>query len=362
MSATSRTPVHGPTVWRGTDFTGKREISIELGAAELDALKRAAAASAGAVLETLERRHFAAAELEAFMQRVSQEVMHGRGLVIVRGLPVDQHDEETISRMFWGLGVHLGTPVSQSVMGERLGHVLDHSDQDPTARGYRQRYELTPHTDFQDIVTFLCVRQGLEGGKSWFVSGHEIHNQVLKTRPDLLDVLYRGYYTHRFGEQGPGEAPITEHRVPVFAEHGRQVSCRLLRRYIELASHEAKPLSDVEREALEYVDQLSMNPDNGLFLELEPGEAVVMNNYVILHGRTAYEDAPSAQGKRHLMRLWIVPDPPRAVPPNLFVYESEQRGQGIAPRPGHTPSYDDRETVGRVYGNRMPEPGSTVTE
>ena len=32
----------------------------------------------------------------------------------------------------------------------------------------------------------------------------------------------------------------------------------------------------------------------------------------------------------------------------------EEDGKGIEPQPGKVPSYDDRETVGRVYNNRMP--------
>ena len=356
MDGMNRAAISGPTVWRGKDIEDKGAISLELGGPELDALRSAVDASLKQSLESLTPTQFNAPVLDAFMGRVKDQVLHGRGLAIIRGFPVDQHDEEAIARMFWGLGLHLGTPVSQSVMGERLGHVIDHSDTDPTGRGYRQRYELTPHTDFHDIVTFLCVHQGRTGGMSWFVSGHEIHNQIRDARPDLLEVLYRGFYTHRFGEQEANEAAITEHRVPVFAEHQGLVSCRLLRRYVELAGHESQPLSNIEHEALEYVDQLSMDPQNGLFLMLEPGEAVVMNNYVVFHGRTAYEDDGPAQTKRHLMRLWLVPDPRRAVAPGLYVYANERRGLGIAPNPGHKPNYDDLDIVGRVYGDRMPEP------
>ena len=346
--------LEGPTVWQGSDFSGKPDIYFELGRSELDAISGALAETRGLELEAIERDHFSAPVLDTLMGAIATEISHGRGLVVLGGFPVDAYDEATIGRIFWGLGRHLGDPVSQSVMGERLGHVVNKSAEDPNVRGYRHHYELTPHTDFQDIVAFLCVRQGMSGGTSWFVSGHTLHNQLLESRPDLMETLYRGYFTHRFGEQGEGEGPITEYRVPIFSKTKDQVSCRLLRRYIELAAHEGQALNALEREALDALDTLSMDTDNGFFFALEPGEAVIMNNYVVLHGRTAFEDGGEADAKRHLMRLWLAADPPRPIAREVPVYASERQGMGIAPQPGRMPSYDDSATVERVYGDRMP--------
>ena len=97
-----------------------------------------------------------------------------------------------------------------------------------------------------------------------------------------------------------------------------------------------------------------MQPGVGLASILEPGEAVIMNNYVIMHGRTAFEDGEERGAKRHLLRLWLTAQPPRPVVPELAVFASEREGKGIAPQPGRIPSYDDHETVHKVYGQRMP--------
>jgi len=345
-------PIEGPTVWKGTDFADKESVSLDLRDGHLAALGEAVESTAHLPVESLERAHFDDGQLHALMAEVRCELCEGRGLVVLRGFPAD--DPERLQRMFWGLSRHLGNPVSQSVMGERIGHVVDRSQNDPNARGYRQRYELTPHTDFQEIVTFLCAQQGLKGGVSWFVSGHTLHNEVLSTRPDLLEALYDGYHTHRFGEQESSETAITPHRVPVFSTAEGFVSCRLLRRYIEAAANEATPLSKREREALEYLDSLSMDKRFGLLFTLEAGEAVFMNNYVVFHGRTAFEDGGESNQQRHLARIWLTSNTPRPLDPRIFVYASEANGQGIAPQPGKLPSYDDRETVDQVYGNRMP--------
>ena len=346
--------VKGPTVWRGGEFSGKQGITLTLGTDERRAIDKALTATRDLPLEAIEPHHFSDPSLVRFMRQIGDEVLHGRGLVVLAGIPMQTYDEESVSRIFWGLGRQLGNPVSQSVMGERLGHIVDKSADDANARGYRHRYELTPHTDFHEIVTFQCLQQGIRGGRSWYVSSHLLHNLVLESRPDLLAALYRGYFTHRFGEQGDNEGPITEHRVPVFSRCEGELSCRFLRRYIEAAAHEGQSLTTEEREALDYFDALAMDTGNGLFFDLAPGEAVVMNNYVVLHGRTAFEDGEAAGTKRHLIRLWLTVDPPRPVVPEIAVYASEREGVGITPRPGQVPSYDDSETVERVYNDRMP--------
>lgn len=348
-----REPIIGPTVWTGSDYPDKDSVSIKISPVEVAALNRAVELSLRRPLETLKRLDFSDLSLVGLMVRIRKELIGGRGLVVLRGFPTDNLGK--LERMFWGLNQHLGTPVSQSVMGERIGHVLDRSKDDPTARGYRQRYELTPHSDFQEIVSFLCARQGIAGGVSWFVSGHTLHNQILKLRPDLLEILYRGYFTHRFGEQAPSEHPITPHRVPIFSENDGFVSCRLLRRYIEAAANEQDGLTSTEREALELIDSLSMDTRFGVAFKLEEGEAVFMNNYVVFHGRTGFRDGSITENQRHLIRIWLAIEPPRPVNSNIYVYASESAQLGIAAQEGKVPSYNDADTVKKVYGDRMPE-------
>jgi hypothetical protein len=40
-------------------------------------------------------------------------------------------------------------------------------------------------------------------------------------------------------------------------------------------------------------------------MKLERGDMQFVNNYVVLHSRTAYEDHPEEARKRHLLRLWL---------------------------------------------------------
>ena len=37
----------------------------------------------------------------------------------------------------------------------------------------------------------------------------------------------------------------------------------------------------------------------------EPGDLLLLNNWVTLHRRTAFEDHPEPERKRHILRIWL---------------------------------------------------------
>jgi hypothetical protein len=87
------------------------------------------------------------------IEEILRQIKDGRGFVLLRGLPVEDYSKDELGLIFWGIGTHLGRGLSQSVMGDRLGHVKDLSREDPGARGYRNKQELSPHTDSCDLVS-----------------------------------------------------------------------------------------------------------------------------------------------------------------------------------------------------------------
>jgi hypothetical protein len=42
-----------------------------------------------------------------------------------------------------------------------------------------------------------------------------------------------------------------------------------------------------------------------VIMDFQPGDMQFINNYHVLHGRTAYEDDRAAGKVRHLKRLWL---------------------------------------------------------
>jgi len=212
------TPIRHPSAWTVADFRSPPDYSIDLDAVQLrdiaDAMRRIKAAGIG--LDGLQREHFEVLSLRPVVEEILRQIKDGRGFVLLRGLPVEEYSKDELGLIFWGIGTHLGRGLSQSVMGDRLGHVKDFSREDPGARAYRNKQELSPHTDSCDLVGLLCLRNAQAGGGvSRLTSAISVHNTLLAEHPDVLAALYRGYVRHRRGEEQPGELPYTPYRVPV---------------------------------------------------------------------------------------------------------------------------------------------------
>ncbi len=330
------------TQWQGSDFSSKSDVAVDLDeqavAASLSRVRELAENGRNAV--DLTQDDIPLSALAGQLTAVRQEILDGRGMVILCGFPVDQLSLQENEIFYWAVGLHLGRPVSQSVMGDRLGHVIDVSGKDKQARAYRNSEELTPHTDPADILAFLCLHPAETGGESIFASSQTVHEIMRCKRPDLLARLYKGYKWHRFGEQPEGFDPITPHRVPVYSEKDGLVSCRIVRQYIEIAADEYPDLAlePDDRAALGMFEELAKTDGIGFRFTLGPGECVVANNYTVLHARTAFEDGDDPARKRHLLRLWLESNPPRPVVPEVFIYGNGE--PGIPPNPGKTPYYE----------------------
>lgn len=343
-----RTHAADPACWTPADLpAGKADLVAEISAGGRAILEDAARAilASGRPLESFAREDLPMPGFAEELEAVSREIDRGRGIVILRGFPVADRPLQEVEAMFWAVGRHLGDPVSQSVMGDRLGHITDVTDTDPDARAYRANWELSLHTDISDIVSFLCVRRAAEGGVSRFASAVAIHDAMAQRHPELLEILYRGFRWHRLGEQGPGETPITEHRVPHFSECEGFVSCRYVRNYILEAAQELDALSAQEEEALHTFEDLAQSPEFCLEVMLEAGEAVIMNNYTVLHARSAFRDGPDPAAKRLLLRLWMASRTPRPTRPEIEIFGAGRTG-GIVPREGAVPSFKRRVPIG----------------
>lgn len=306
-------PIRHRSAWAATDFAGKDDFAFDLAPRHVAALERATEAARGRALEAIGPDDFDLSSILDDVARLRDEILFGRGFVLVRGFPVAHHGLDTITTMYWGLGAHLGRAVSQSLMGDRLGHVLDASGGNEHARGYRSAKELDPHTDSDDIVGLLCLRPGKVGGESLLSSAPHIHNVLADEAPAHLDTLKRGFHYHWNGEEPDGEPPVTPYRIPVFAQQDGVWSTVYLRHFINKAFEAAGATPAEDKAALDAMDAVAKRADVQLRFRLEPGEAILFNNYTCLHARTAFVDDPAPGRHRHLLRLWLQARPPRPV-------------------------------------------------
>ena len=250
------------------------------------------------------------------LQGLLDEVLNGRGFVLIKGLPVNRWTRRQAALAFLVIGCHLGALRMQNAEGHLLGHVKDlgRSSDDPRTRIYQTRERQTYHTDSCDVVGLLCLQPAILGGLSSLVSSTTIFNEMRRRRPDLLRVLLDPIETDRRGEVPEGSKPYFN--IPVFNYHEGLVSAIYQRQYIESARRfpDVPPLTPLQVEALDLFDELANDPRLHLMMELEPGDIQFVHNHTILHDRTAFEDFPEPERKRHLLRLWLAPPNARPLP------------------------------------------------
>ncbi|MCB1994390.1 MAG: TauD/TfdA family dioxygenase [Burkholderiaceae bacterium] len=314
MSLIATDPLAGPAVWQASDFTHDQRWVHHLDADEIALFDRALAAlqARGLRFPDFARDDF---PLHAMAPRIAQwadELENGRGFLLLRGLPVGRYDDEATRCLYYGLGLHMGTPVRQNPRGDLLGEVMAVGDvNDKRTRVYETNLYLPYHSDPSDVVGLLCLRRAREGGLSSLVSVAAIYNRILAEHRQYLGLYFRPLYFAHLCEPQPSLSPI-------FSLHQGKLSCRYLRQYIELG-HEILgwPLSRVEVEALDLFDQLMHDPAMRLDMMLEPGDLQFANNYAVLHSRTAFVDAEEPALRRRMLRLWIKMPNARALAPEF---------------------------------------------
>jgi len=309
------------SAWYGCDLMASRnwiELLSETEIAEVESAtsKLTESANSSFDLTSITTDDFPLPTLSGRLRQLLDEVLNGRGFVLIRTLPTRRWTRREAAIAFLGIGVHLGGLRMQNAAGHLLGHVRDlgRSSDDPEARIYQTRERQTFHTDSCDVVGLLCLQVAKSGGLSSLVSSTTIFNEMRRRRPDLVRLLLDPIETDRRGEVPEGEKPYFS--IPVFNWYRNLLSAIYQRQYIESARRFSgiKPLSQLQVEAFDLVDELANDPALNLNMELQPGDMQFVHNHTILHDRTAFEDFPEPERKRHLLRVWLAPANARPLP------------------------------------------------
>jgi Taurine catabolism dioxygenase TauD, TfdA family len=306
MQTTAPPLIREANTWKGADFARDSSWDITLNARQIAELESAADACIARGLREIDvtAKDFPLPTFAREIESWAHEINRGRGFLLVRGLRENYSDAQ-IRAMFWGIGLYLGSPISQNSYGDMLGEVFDEGVKMGTGkvRGYRTNQHLMFHTDRCDIVGLLCQRQSKTGGLSSIVSSTRIYNEIAQTHPEYLGPLLNGYICINVEEGGD----LSTYRMPVFSVKNGVVSARILRNTVETARRlgHAK-YNELETAALACLDELANRDDMRLDMMLKRGDMQFINNYTTLHARTEFEDFPDPKLKRHMVRLWLV--------------------------------------------------------
>ena len=308
VDPSSLAPLEEHCEWR-RDTIGDSYV-VELSDEHLREIDEALGMAESRTAEVLDvtRDDFPLPTLGPELARITDDLINGRGVVLLRGLPVGRYGKERSSIAYWGIGTHLGRPWPQNAKGHLLGDVTDQGKayDDPTSRGNEIGGLPFPfHSDGSDLVGLLCLDAGAGGGESLVANVVSIHNELVRTEPELAAELYGSFPYDFRGEQAPGGRPWYE--MAAFTRWGDRLFARYIRPYIEASRRhdDAPEVTPAARAAMDRLDGLCADERYHVAMAMQPGDMQFVNNYHVLHARRGYTDDRAAGRIRHLKRLWL---------------------------------------------------------
>lgn len=324
------TQISTPGAWKGPDIEWMKEglhIWSDRELQEIDLALKHLLAGGDLDFPHITRDSFPLDSVAKILEDLPRRLRDGRGFLMLRGLPRAQYSDDDMTRIYFGLGAYIGRTMTQSYLGDILGHVMDVSDYEPKSRGYRKGGGQLMHTDSCDIIGLMCLRSAVSGGESRITSAVAVHNVMAEQYPEQLDVLARGLFLKRADEDGRrATRTFSPDRVPFFYDNDGELVCYLPTGYARLAEKSGQcPFTPEESEALYRVRKVSASPELYLDMGFKEGDIQFLNNRMMVHGRTDYQDAKELEHRRHLMRLWLEIDSWPAMPEKQIFHTVEDR-------------------------------------
>jgi hypothetical protein len=263
-------------------------------------------------LVAVTRDNFPLGSFAGILHDVRRELLDGRGIVMLKNFPIDRMDRESIAIAYLGLGAYVGEKMVQNGQGHVLGHVKDLGGDYTKARGYDTSAELLFHTDGCDYVGLLCLQRSMSGGASRVASSVRVYNTILQRRPDFAQLLCEDFYRSRYNEKSKGAANYF--KQPIFSFTENYFSATGAGSTIDRAQElpEVPKMSAAQRAAIDYYREIA--EEVAIDIDFVPGDVQLLNNFVALHTRRAFEDWPEPHRKRHLLRLWLRDPDGRPIP------------------------------------------------
>jgi len=296
--------------WHGPDLADDdfKVMFSKDGLAELEAIV-AEQRKAPVPTLVLLPEHFEMSACREFMQGVKQRLDVGLGFVILDRLPVDRWSQREITDIYWLLGSLLEPPVAQEWSGTMIYNVR-YDGQDYTAD---TRTALTPegldmHNDSSmgeapaNYISLLCLQTARTGGKSSLSSAYAAHNHFTANYPELIERLYLPFYRDKQEYQ----APDANNWYPIFAVEGGGLRIRFNARVIRRGYQKTgQVLDNAGTQTVEILNSFLADPAHRHDFWMERGQIQILNNRIIVHGRTPYQDYEEPEKRRHLLRLWL---------------------------------------------------------
>ncbi|GGJ85687.1 TauD/TfdA family dioxygenase [Pseudomonas matsuisoli] len=230
------------------------------------------------------------------------------GFCLIKGIPVERWSVDELQRLYWGIGLHMGVARTQNKTSDIMTSVKDAggSYKVDGGRGYNTNAGLDFHVDFCDVVSLLCLHPAKSGGTSLITSSLAIHDEIMRTRPDLDEAIRSSFYFSLQGAGSDDEPGV--YPCPIYGEVDGYRAFRTNRKNITAAQNyfeDVPRLTSQQIEVLDYLDELLSDPRFCYSMDIQKGDMQLLNNFTVVHSRTDFEDYEDESLKRHLLRLWL---------------------------------------------------------
>ena len=279
-------------------------------------------------VERLEPAQFRLPACRALMQQVREALDAGARFAVIDRLPIEDFGKDVSRSLYWLLSSLIARPVEQKLTGTLLYEVRDTGKKAFAGSGVRpdqtnmeqyfhndNSYNTTP----PDYVGLLCERPARSGGISHVISFYTVHNELLRTRPEVLPRLYRPFWFDRQKEYLPEEPRVifepmfSYERAPDGGPGGRYGGhhAGTLRARMGLFKIQSgyTLMSEVMDEeavaAFAALKEVLAKPELSRDFVLQRGQLQFANNRELCHRRTLFEDFEEPELKRVLLRVWL---------------------------------------------------------
>ncbi len=234
------------------------------------------------------------------------------GFCLIDKLPLELLSDHEATSIYWLLSQMLGRPVAQKWCdGRMLYSVTDLG----LSSGNGVRPDVTNeeqsfHTDNSynicppDVVGLLCLQPAMSGGVSRVVNMKSVLEKMNISHKTLVQRLYRPFVFDRQKEHSDRDPETLQN--PILSSNGDDLRIRVSRNLIYQGyAIRGKRIDHIGEEALATFFDIIDDPEMYKEFKFEAGQIQFLNNRVIGHKRTRFEDGPDKDKKRHLCRVWL---------------------------------------------------------
>ena len=303
----------GPLAWAGENIHEK-DYKFTLGSDCINEIETVLKHLQAHPLPTiiLDPADFQMPHCETLMRSIKRVLDDGCGFALLDRIPTENLKKTEAKAIYWLLSSMLSRPVAQKLDGTMIYDVQDTGAKASAGSGVRPdktNIDLTFHNDnsynnpMPDYVGLLCLKPAKSGGVSKVMSFYTAHNMLLKEAKKVLPRLYEQFIFDRQREFFDGEDETIT--APIFCNE-RGFTARLGIHQIKNGYHMVSKTMDLETsEAIVALEDVFNKPELQFSFTMEQGQIQYVNNRVIGHSRTEFQDFEPIEERRHLVRLWM---------------------------------------------------------